>query len=176
MARKIAGVLRNFTGLGDSEPDFMQEVAPPARMVYLIGADSYVLAAGFSDEGLAFLSALRDHNERDWFKPRKATYDDHLKATLDLLVESAAIEGLAAMEAGAIAHMHEDHLDAVRLYAEKLARAGEGSWLLSSFDPQGLDFVDGDKVARLAFEPPLESAAELRPRLVALAKQARGVE
>ena len=47
MARKIAGVLRNFTGLGDSEPDFMQEVAPPARMVYLIGADSYVLAAGF---------------------------------------------------------------------------------------------------------------------------------
>ena len=32
----------------------------------------------------------------------------------------------------------------------------------------------GDRVARIAFEPPLESAAELRPRLVALAKAARG--
>ena len=54
---------------------------------------------GFSDEGLAFLSALRDHNERDWFKPRKATYDDHLKALLELLVESAsralAVDGSA---------------------------------------------------------------------------------
>lgn len=44
---------------------------------------------GFSDEGLAFLDALRDHNDRDWFKARKATYDAHLKAPLDLLVEGA---------------------------------------------------------------------------------------
>lgn len=100
----------------------------------------------------------------------------YLLSAADLLVESAALEGLAAMEAGAIAHMHEDHLDAVQLYARNLARAGEGTWHLSSFDPEGLDFVDGDKVARLAFDRPLESAAELRPRLVALAKQARGVE
>lgn len=84
-----------------------------------------------------------------------------------------ALEELSAMEAGAIAHMHADHLDAVRLYAERLARAGEGSWFLSSFDPEGLDFMDGDRVARLAFDPPLATAGDLRPRLVALAKEAR---
>ena len=33
---------------------------------------------GFRPEALAFLSDLREHNERDWFKPRKATYDDEL--------------------------------------------------------------------------------------------------
>ena len=100
----------------------------------------------------------------------------YLLSPRDLLVESAGLAGLAAMEAGAIAHMHEDHLDAVQLYAERLAKAGEGAWLLSAIDPEGLDFVDGDKVARLVFSPPLESAGDLRPRLVALAKQARGVE
>ncbi len=45
---------------------------------------------GFADEGLDLLAALRDHNERDWFKARKATYDDHLKAPLDLLVTDVA--------------------------------------------------------------------------------------
>ena len=36
------------------------------------------------------LASLRDHNDRDWFKARKATYDAHLKAPLDLLVADAA--------------------------------------------------------------------------------------
>jgi putative heme iron utilization protein len=94
----------------------------------------------------------------------------------DFLLERATLDGFADMEEGAIAHMHEDHLDAVRLYAERLARAGAGAWHLSSFDPQGLDFVDGDRVARLAFDPPLVGPEDLRPRLVALAKQARDSE
>ena len=33
---------------------------------------------GFREEAFAFLRDLRQHNERDWFKPRKATYDDEL--------------------------------------------------------------------------------------------------
>ncbi len=90
------------------------------------------------------------------------------------LRDHPALEGLAAMEEGAVAHMNEGHLDAIALYAEKLAGRTPGNWRMTSFDPEGMDLADGDRVARIAFEPPLESAAELRSRLVALAKAARG--
>ena len=33
---------------------------------------------GIRQQGMAFLEDLRANNERDWFKPRKATYDDEL--------------------------------------------------------------------------------------------------
>ena len=33
---------------------------------------------GFRPEALAFLSDLREHNDRDWFKARKEVYDDDL--------------------------------------------------------------------------------------------------
>lgn len=94
----------------------------------------------------------------------------------DLLLSGPVVAELGAAEAGAVDHMNEDHLDAIALYGDKLARAGSGNWRLSSLDPAGLDLVDGDKVARLDFDPPLASAGELRGRLVALAKQARAGE
>lgn len=87
-----------------------------------------------------------------------------------------ALEGLCEMEARAVAHMNEDHLDAVALYAEKLAGKEPGNWRMTSFDPEGMDLADGDRVARVPFDPPLQDASELRPRLVALAKAARGEE
>lgn len=33
---------------------------------------------GFREEGLQFLRDLKEHNERDWFKPRKQTFEDEL--------------------------------------------------------------------------------------------------
>lgn len=33
---------------------------------------------GFRPEALAFLRDLREHNDREWFKPRKPTFDDEL--------------------------------------------------------------------------------------------------
>lgn len=80
---------------------------------------------------------------------------------------------LAAVEDGAVSHMNEDHLDAIKLYAEALAAAPAADWRLATLDPEGMDMIAGDLVARLWFEPPLTSAAELRPRLVELAKAAR---
>lgn len=80
---------------------------------------------------------------------------------------------LEAMEAEAVAHMNEDHPDAIALYAEKLARRTSGTWSVACLDLEGLDLVSGDDVARVWFDPPLRSAEELRPRLVALAKRAR---
>ncbi|MEM6678563.1 MAG: DUF2470 domain-containing protein [Pseudomonadota bacterium] len=83
---------------------------------------------------------------------------------------------LQAMEAGAVEHMNEDHTDAIALYAAAAGAstgAGGDDWQLACLDLEGLDLVAGDAVARVWFDPPLTGAAELRPRLVAMAKTAR---
>lgn len=78
-----------------------------------------------------------------------------------------------AMEEGAVAHMNEDHRDAVGLYAEVLLKAGQANWRLACLDPEGLDLVAGDRIERLWFSEPLTDPQELRQTLVALALQAR---
>jgi putative heme iron utilization protein len=87
----------------------------------------------------------------------------------DIAAEMAGIEELAAAEPGAVTHMNSDHADAVDRYATRLGETA-GGWRLACIDPEGLDLVRGDETARLWFEQPLRSAAELRPTLVALAK------
>lgn len=47
---------------------------------------------GFRPEAFAFLRDLKEHNERDWFKPRKETYDDELLWPTRCLVGSLADE------------------------------------------------------------------------------------
>lgn len=80
---------------------------------------------------------------------------------------------LQDMEQEAVAHMNADHADAVALYATTLAGQADGPWKLACIDLEGLDLTLDDHVARVWFDPPLSSAEELRPRLVALAKSAR---
>ncbi|MEM6971442.1 MAG: DUF2470 domain-containing protein [Pseudomonadota bacterium] len=80
---------------------------------------------------------------------------------------------LIAMEPGAVAHMNDDHVDALELYATALAGAAEAKWRIASLDLEGMDLTAGDAVTRVWFEPPLRKAADLRPRLVAMAKRAR---
>jgi uncharacterized protein (TIGR02453 family) len=41
---------------------------------------------GFSPTALSFLEDLAKHNERDWFKPRKETYDNALKFPMECLL------------------------------------------------------------------------------------------
>ena len=105
-----------------------------------------------------------------------ATFNDGLGKAYEMTREHliAPVDGtLEEMESNAVAHMNEDHLDAIALYAETFAGRLGGHWRLASFDLEGLDLTSGDDVARVWFDPPLASARELRPRLVALAKRAR---
>ncbi|MEL6978042.1 MAG: DUF2470 domain-containing protein [Pseudomonadota bacterium] len=94
-------------------------------------------------------------------------------AAEDALTALSACAGLPEAEAGAVAHMNEDHADALAAYAEGLLNAGPGAWRLASLDPEGLDLALGDQIRRLWFDPPLESAEALRSRLAVLAKKAR---
>lgn len=77
--------------------------------------------------------------------------------------------------AGAIAHMNEDHADAVELYATKLLAAGPGKWRITGIDPDGAHLGLADKVVRLAFEQPVQTADKLREAFVALARKARNL-
>ncbi|AWN50311.1 pyridoxamine 5'-phosphate oxidase [Methylobacterium terrae] len=93
----------------------------------------------------------------------------------ELLTDLSGLEALAESEAGAVAHMNEDHADAVALYATRLAGEEPGPWRLTGFDPEGLDLMAGERTARVAFPERLADPASLRPALVAMAAKARAV-
>jgi putative heme iron utilization protein len=96
-----------------------------------------------------------------------------LKAA-DVLTDLSGADELIAAEAGAVAHMNEDHADATALYATKLLGESEGPWRISGIDPEGVDLAAGDRTARLPFVERVTGAGPMRMALVALAKDARG--
>lgn len=80
---------------------------------------------------------------------------------------------LTAVEAEIIAHMNEDHGDAVQLYAERLLDRPSGPWRLAGIDPEGADLASERGSARLWFDQPVHDAASARVELVRLARRAR---
>jgi putative heme iron utilization protein len=82
-------------------------------------------------------------------------------------------DGVAETEEGAVAHMNEDHGEAISLYARVFGKARDGSWRIATLDAEGMDLVDGDRICRVWFPSPLESAADLRKILVQMATDAR---
>ena len=46
----------------------------------------------FTPEALAFLRALKRHNDRDWFKPRKEQYETLIRAPMIALIERLAAD------------------------------------------------------------------------------------
>lgn len=80
---------------------------------------------------------------------------------------------LAEAEAEIVAHMNEDHADAVQLYAERLLGLPGGGWRLTGVDPEGADLRADGRVARLPFDKPVHDAESCRVELVRLVKRAR---
>jgi putative heme iron utilization protein len=91
----------------------------------------------------------------------------------DVLTDVSGADDLIAAEEGAVAHMNQDHADAIELYAVDLLGEAEGPWKISGIDPDGADLIAGDRIARLPFKQRVTSASALREVLVALAKEAR---
>ena len=87
-----------------------------------------------------------------------------------LLAESS--EMLMAMERRAVDHMNDDHLDAIKLYAERLLGEPEADWQMASLDKEGVDMT-GPHFTRLWFDPPLTAPDEIKSRLVELVMKAR---
>jgi putative heme iron utilization protein len=93
----------------------------------------------------------------------------------EVFLPESIVAAVMAAAPGAIEHMNEDHADAVELYAVRLLGAQPGKWRLSAIDPDGALLELDGKVLRLAFDRPLEKAADLRQALVALAQKARAI-
>jgi len=86
----------------------------------------------------------------------------------------ADAEDLLAAEEGSVAHMNEDHADALALYATRLGGAGAGEWRATGLDPEGIDLVAGHEAVRVPFPQRVRAGGPLRAVLVAMAKDARG--
>ena len=90
-----------------------------------------------------------------------------------LATDLAGAEGLVEAESGAVAHMNEDHRDALALYATRLAGAPAADWRATGLDPDGLDLAAGDLTSRVAFPRRVTGPGDLRRLLKDMADEAR---
>jgi putative heme iron utilization protein len=120
--------------------------------------------AGFGDFHFYRVSVERAHLVAGFGKIHWLTGEALLPPNVHRLDEA---------EPDIIRHMNEDHGDALELYASKLLGLNAGPWRMTGIDSEGLDLRQAGRVARLGFETPLRSVAEVRKALVDLATRAR---
>jgi heme iron utilization protein len=139
---------------------------PRVRRRFLARHPKSQLYAGFADFSFWRLDVVSAHLNGGFARAAD------LKAA-DVLTDVSGAEDLLEAEAGAVAHMNDDHAEAVRLYATKLLGAEDGKWRLTGLDPDGLDLALGDATLRLPFPDRVTSAQALRKTVVDLATKAR---
>jgi putative heme iron utilization protein len=163
-------VLGAFSLIARDDPD-----QPRLRRRFLARHPKSELYAGFADFSFWRLGAVAAHLNGGFARAAD------LKAS-DVLTDISGAEDLIAAEESAVAHMNEDHVEAVQLYAklcgadEGKAASGEGGaghWRLTGIDPEGLDLTRGDATLRLPFPQRISDAQQLRKTLVELAAKAR---
>jgi putative heme iron utilization protein len=124
------------------------------------------LYAGFDDFAVFRIMVERGHYNGGFARAARLSSDE-------LLTDLSGAEALQEAEAGAIAHMNDDHAEAVRLYATRLLGRRAGPWHLTSLDPEGCDLACGEETARLLFPQRVTGAGQLRAVLSELARAAR---
>ena len=139
---------------------------PRVRRRFLARHPKSQLYAGFADFAFWRLAVVSAHLNGGF--ARAADLNG-----ADVMTDISGAADLLEAEAGAVAHMNDDHAEAVRLYATKLLGAEDGKWRLTGLDPDGLDLALGDATLRLAFPERVASAQGLRKMVVDLAAKAR---
>jgi putative heme iron utilization protein len=91
----------------------------------------------------------------------------------DVLTEVGDAAELVAAEPEILAHMNDDHADAVRLYATRLLGAPDGEWRCVGCDPEGLELQQDRTALRLPFPQRVRAPGVLRQVLKQMADQAR---
>jgi heme iron utilization protein len=90
-----------------------------------------------------------------------------------LRIDPSPWRALVERETDIVAHMNEDHADAVGLYATGLLGLVPGDWRMTGIDAFGCDLRCRGHVARLAFDTPVVDAESARRALVDLVRRAR---
>ena len=137
-----------------------------ARARFLARHPSAEIYAGFSDFHLYSVDVESAHivagfGRIDWVDG------------VDVRFPSSA--ALLEQEFDIVAHMNDDHADAIADYAGRLLGLGGTGWRMTGCDSEGLDLRLGGETARLDFENPVVDAVGARVELVRLVKRARGV-
>ncbi|MCH9679935.1 MAG: DUF2470 domain-containing protein [Deltaproteobacteria bacterium] len=91
---------------------------------------------------------------------------------------AAQADPVAAHAPGIIAHMNDDHADALRLYCEAFSKAGSVSEAtMTGVDRYGFEIsahtADGPRPIRIAFDHEVADAKAVRGQMVTLVKRAR---
>lgn len=121
--------------------------------------------AGFADFHLYRLDIARAHLVAGFGRI-------HAIAAQALQLPGAS--ALAGAESDILAHMNDDHAEAIELYASRLAGNSGSGWRMTGIDPEGIDLRRGGAAVRLDFPAPVGDAEGARAALVRLARQARG--
>ncbi|MFM8989242.1 MAG: HugZ family protein [Alphaproteobacteria bacterium] len=166
-----AGLGERLTGARLSLPGVARRSDDPvARRRFLARHPGAALYAGFADFSVHVVEIGPAHLVAGFGRI-------HWIAAGALRDDVADAAALVAAEEEIVAHMNEDHADALGLYANRLlGRAGEG-WRMTGIDPEGLDLrrEGAGEVARLAFARRATTPDQARAELVRLAKAARAV-
>lgn len=141
---------------------------PSARRRFLARHPSAEAYVGFADFSLWRIEVESAHLVAGFGRISDVKADD-LAISLD------GAEALLASEEGAIAHMNQDHADAIELYATRLLGEAGGPWRIIGIDPEGCDLNLGERVCRLDFPQRVTASDALRKILVDLVRQARAV-
>jgi heme iron utilization protein len=138
---------------------------PRLRRRYLARHPDSELYVGFRDFGFFHVQIERAHLVAGFGKI-------HWIAADDVLLRQD-VSALAEAEAEIVAHMNEDHADAIAAYARGLGGLEGDGWQMTGIDPDGCDLRSGSAYWRLAFERPVTDVEAARAELVRLVKEAR---
>ena len=136
-----------------------------ARARYLARHPEAEMFAGFADFAIYRMEVERAHLVAGFGRIVDL-------AGKDILTDVSGAEALIEAEADAVAHMNEDHKDALRLYATKLLGASDGDWRCTGCDPDGLDLRLERTGLRLDFPQRASGPGPLRAILKQLAASA----
>ena len=123
------------------------------------------LYAGFGDFRLYRVALERAHLVGGFGKIRWLSAAE--------LMPAPPAAALVEAEADIVAHMNDDHADAIGLYANRLLQLGGTGWRMTGIDSEGIDLRLEGAVARLALPAPVSGPDEARKALIALVAKAR---
>ncbi|HXY90232.1 MAG TPA: DUF2470 domain-containing protein [Xanthobacteraceae bacterium] len=138
---------------------------PAARRRFLARHPEAAAYAGFADFGFFRMEMSGAHLVAGFGRIADVKKED-------LVTNVGDTPSLAAAEEEAVAHMNENHREAIALYATRFLGEEPGNWRLIALDPEGCDLMLGERARRLEFPERVADAAALRRVLKKLSEAA----
>jgi putative heme iron utilization protein len=139
---------------------------PRARSRFLARHPKAKLYAGFGDFSVWRMDITGAHLNGGFARAMTL-------APEQIRTELSGAGELVEIEDSALAHMNEDHREALALYATRLAKAPAADWRATGLDPEGIDLAAGDLTARVDFNRRVLTGNDLRRVLHDMADEAR---